>query len=1318
MVTLYRNKTKLFSTEINKDSRYSRQLMSDDYITLKFSLPEPIKFELGDFCDCDFGRFELVEGYNPTFEATSAGYNYELRLDAEYRKWKNKLFSYRPLYGGLESTWTLTNTISTFMQVFLSNLEAHNFKFKRETEYHVEYGDDVDMEKSYAMSFSNVNLIDALTQIAEKWETEWWIEDNIIHIGKCQYGTEENAIDFRNGVNGVISSSASKSDYITRLFVFGSTTNIPSRYRKKLEFDVKTVTKNQIYDTARPLSIEMFSTVNEVVCGEASIFKEQTANLEFGKDVTLAANEKATVLPQGKFIFAENANALSFSLDAKKGAQITSVILSFSVKLTIKDAEKDTVLSSATSKEDKEVSYLSSSPVTQIINGVKTPAVSFNTNGNGIKGVVEISVTIKGKYFDKDVSEGLDKFSLSCNVSNVASDIMQKEASFDVEFISGSNKDKTDTGKYTEGAEYIVMSALSATLGDRYRITTNIIKPKVPSYYFSDEYQSEVTKSGIVERHLMLPLSWNDGHNWIDAKENMSEEEVVEGIIVFDDIYPQIRCSVNKVLAYKIEQINEETNKGTGIYDTYYLIATDDMSLKQEYLLSSESNFEVSFNNGSLVGMVFEFDLKEKGYVFENVVKEDGTLGSVTLDRQYFHIFANENYGRLLPDTILAPKTGDEFYVLNYDADYLEDMGIVDAAEQKLLEKGKEQMKKSMIDPNTYTCSQYWWDAKEKGILQLGQRVNIVEKAYFAEGNRQSRIIGIECNLDIPYDSPEYTVGEQAPYSRLGNIEEKIDELTFNGSSYANKGGNNGISVYVIRTNDNTPPTDTNVYSASRSDYNYASKQNPDTFKGLMTFLQGLKLGRNLGIDENGNATLGSLKIGNHGIDENGNAVLGKVVAELMSRFKGGAEFGEFIQGILYGTGGRVDERGNAEFESITSRSSIIAKELIVNRQQAVESDFMFTESGSVESVTVVPPATEGDNTTYDLRLKKRWDNDFTAFHEQDCIRASINTLLENGKYYDMWFRVLNVNTLTNTISVVMYPDDEVPSGKNYPPCELARLIRWGNPVDEKRQSCWYISSETGLLVWLDHVTKPIIDKTNYSVAIGKLPDALSFVFQDFPQADKRDGAFYAKWLAVQNIINVDYEGNVQQNVVDRGMWSLATAQGDKPYRATATEVHDVWRNGCKWRCISDKTTEEPKYASTGWAFLEGNPEFTCRITGADQTFDADAISTRDNNGNYPVFTTLSVRGYLYNEDVTDHILAKNVVWTRDTGNTNEDNIWAVAHANAGFSVPLTWEDLGKNAEERLSCSFKVEVAIIDETVNAQSGEKKTIKKASDETEI
>lgn len=422
--------------------------------------------------------------------------------------------------------------------------------------------------------------------------------------------------------------------------------------------------------------------------------------------------------------------------------------------------------------------------------------------------------------------------------------------------------------------------------------------------------------------------------------------------------------------------------------------------------------------------------------------------------------------------------------------------------------------------------------------------------------------------------------------------------------------------------------------------------------------------------------------------------------ASALIKFLSGAQFGGFIPGILTGSGGRIDERGNAEFESITSRSSIIAKELIVNRQTAMESNFVFTESGLVDSVEENAPATEGDNITYTLQLQKRWEGDFTAFKENDVILASVNALAAGGKYYDMWMRVLSVNTVKNTIEVVCYPDSEVPSGANHPPCELARLIRWGNATDEDRQSCWYISSSEGLLVWLDHVTKPIIDKSNYSLAIGKLPDALHFVFANYPLADKRDGAFYAKYLAVQNIIRTDYQGNVKQDVVDRGKWSLDTAKSEEPYRCIATEVHDVWHYGCRWRCLEDETQAEPKYASTGWAFVEGNPEFKVEMTSAQGwSFDCDEISKLNDEGQYNVFTTLSFEATLYNRSVNDYVEAKRVTWTRDTGNVQEDNAWAIEHADAGFSVPITWKDLGTNADERWSCKFKVEVELLEETV-------------------
>jgi len=457
--------------------------------------------------------------------------------------------------------------------------------------------------------------------------------------------------------------------------------------------------------------------------------------------------------------------------------------------------------------------------------------------------------------------------------------------------------------------------------------------------------------------------------------------------------------------------------------------------------------------------------------------------------------------------------------------------------------------------------------------------------------------------------------------------------------------------------------SNTNSFNASITDKMYLSKLKDDTANGTITFQKVQKF-------------------------------LQGLTAEDLSQFKKGATFGEFVQGMLFGTGGRIDELGNAEFESITSRSSIITKELIVNRQTAMESNFVFTESGMVESVTEIPAA-EGGNVTYNLKLQKRWDNDFTAFKENDVVLASINTLTENGKYYDMWLRVLSVNTVTNTITVVCYPDDECPSKKNYPPCELARLIRWGNAVDEDRQSCWYISSSEGLLVWLDHVTKPIIDKTNYSLAMGKLPDALSFLFQDFPTANKRDGAFYAKWMMAASFQQIDYQGNPIYTTRDRGVWSLAVAQGDNPYRNGDRTIDTVYYLGCKWKCLEDKTTKPPIYSSTAWAFVEGNPYFTLEMQSSKLwNFRLNDLMATNADGSWKVFTTLSVVGRLYNQDVTDSMV--NVVWTRDSGDPTADNKWALSHANCGLSVDLTYEDLGGAAFKIGSVTFRCDAEIKD----------------------
>ena len=713
--------------------------------------------------------------------------------------------------------------------------------------------------------------------------------------------------------------------------------------------------------------------------------------------------------------------------------------------------------------------------------------------------------------------------------------------------------------------------------------------------------------------------------------------------------------------------INTTVDDGVTHY-WYDFEVTDDLLINGKNIGCS---FEPNFNTGALStplagrgsnGEYVGFELIYHKEASSSHTSDDVSDSNFSVLAGDYEIIYQDDNEVIIPTNeaeMLIPR-GESKPSLKCNITVLYNIAMADTiyyedAQNRLLEKAKEEIVRLLSDLNNYEVKSYS-DVflEDNPQLQIGQSITYKDGHGY---ELATRVLKLSTNIDYDFIQ-SITIGNQVIKGTITQLKEDVQTIIASGGSSGNGGG---YSVSQLRK----------LIAKYGSD-NFISKQFDDIAKGTITWEKVQKFVQGL-------------------------------TAEDLSQFKKGATFGEFIQGILFGTGGRIDELGNAEFESITSRSSIIAKELIVNRQTAMESNFVFTESGMVESVTEIPAATEGGNVTYDLKLQKRWDNDFTAFKENDVVLASINTLAENGKYYDMWLRVLSVNTVTNTITVVCYPDDECPSKKNYPPCELARLIRWGNAVDEDRQSCWYISSSEGLLVWLDHVTKPIIDKTNYSLAMGKLPDALSFLFQDFPTANKRDGAFYAKWMMAASFQQIDYQGNPIYTTRDRGVWSLSVAQGDNPYRNGDRTIDTVYYLGCKWQCLEDKTTKPPIYSSTAWAFVEGNPYFTLEMQSSKLwNFRLNDLMATNGDGSWKVFTTLSVIGRLYNQDVTDSMV--NVVWTRDSGDPTADNKWALSHANCGLSVDLTYEDLGGAAFKIGSVTFRCDAEIKDgETMYAEN---------------
>lgn len=398
-------------------------------------------------------------------------------------------------------------------------------------------------------------------------------------------------------------------------------------------------------------------------------------------------------------------------------------------------------------------------------------------------------------------------------------------------------------------------------------------------------------------------------------------------------------------------------------------------------------------------------------------------------------------------------------------------------------------------------------------------------------------------------------------------------------------------------------------------------------------------------------------------------------VAEKLIRFAEGARFGDFVAGINGGKGAQIDTIGNAEVESITVRSYMKVMELIVNRLTALEGDQLFTESDTIESVSYL-----GDN-CYGLHLRQKYKGYFTAQHVNNVLKGIVNNLATaavegtEALYYTSWMRVNSVNAVTNYIEVSLYPDDEVPAGKNFPPCELMNIARWGNQTDESLQQCFYLSSSEGRIVKLTGVTKPILENWNYGMVFGDMPSFLKEM--NLPLMKDRD-YMYAAGIITQDIIQIDYQGKPVVTYVDRGQFD-ETAQY---YCASLNdetgkyETSDVWYTGCKWRCQKTGTHAVPRWNSTDWAMIEGNPAFSVDFQEAEAIYDFDNF-----------IAPLTIVATLYGQDITDDILDTDVAWTRYTENSQgvqrvtSDNVWAEKRGGAGKSIVLTQEDLSLDSD-------------------------------------
>lgn len=825
----------------------------------------------------------------------------------------------------------------------------------------------------------------------------------------------------------------------------------------------------------------------------------------------------------------------------------------------------------------------------------------------------------------------------------------------------------------------------------------------LPSWYKNDA-DADITKDGVVEKRLMLPNSaeCSDKNKQLLAENGfelkngyiqvsgLREDQYVEGVTTNDDIYPRNLIKTSKVTSYEKDVEDESTpEEGDNIKRTFYCVnsltivnndgdKTGDMAFRKSYILSGK-NLHIVFQSGSLNGMDFECEFNPDGV--EEILKDDDGnpilkdgKEQINPKSQVFEIVANEDYGRFLPDITLHPKDGDTFVLYNWDSTKLGDT-LVSSASNELLTDAIKDMKKSMIDPTTYTCTaeaNLSYNLGRGNLHGVGDRVNLYNKG-FGDSYRSSRIIGYEFNLDIPYDGAKYFVGEKPSYSRLNAMESKIEELVYNGQSYLNNNGGGGKSIYIIKSYDKTTPTDYNVYSAKAVDSQKISKLFDDVAKGLITFEQGIKIGgREKGIDAEGNAKLGDVTAGDVSMM---NAVLQRIVS---FGYDGATQQG-------FGIVDRGDGKFRLDIHDLQVWGKAVFQELEVRKLSYAGGNVYLSGSGGKIFKT---------EELYDEADKlKGWrcwllaDDGTTATQNMwrvgDQARCQTFGLADKQKPTRSWWRLVTAVSeenvvLTDESGNVLY------DGKKFAWIEIAKdncelgsdvpeagdtIVLDGNqnPNETYRQGVMILET-TGPNTPRIVAYKGVVGYTHEGCEVFKLsPEGSRIVSTSF------------EWVSAT--------GDLIHIVNYRGEWQKGVSYG---YYDQVSHGNGVWL------CTnSDGSTTEPTDGNADW-------QLVMRAEKGDKGDDGVAYQVMitsdtgtvmiNGSGEMTLKATLLRNG----EDISDTVSNSSWSWWRQSADAEDDAVWNTLHEGVGRNCLITRDDVDRQAQ------FGCSVCISDtKTINS-----------------
>ena len=360
----------------------------------------------------------------------------------------------------------------------------------------------------------------------------------------------------------------------------------------------------------------------------------------------------------------------------------------------------------------------------------------------------------------------------------------------------------------------------------------------------------------------------------------------------FSGIYPRRTGEVSGVRS-------ENVKDDDGNAFTIYYFRDDTLNFDpNDYELAGEIK-RVSFQDGELAGLgtdddhYFEVNFDSKTREFEII-----TIWPYDDDTQ-------------LPGGKLVPKEGDHYILWNVrmpDEYY-------PIAEEEFLNAVEKYNAEHWKDISVYKApTDHVWVEENNVVFYVGRRVRLVSDKYFPEnGYRQSRITKITRKVNLP-SQMDLEISDALQTGALDKVNDSIGEL----KNYTKSRKEGAALPDIIRSWDDTQPTDNNLFSARRSQQEFLSKKRNDRTKGRITFEQGVVFGQ----EENGR------------VDGKGNAdLLTLVVRELLRSANYG---GSGMTGNGWQIGLDEDLLSHLIVDKITVRRVMNVFELLINKVRSV----------------------------------------------------------------------------------------------------------------------------------------------------------------------------------------------------------------------------------------------------------------------------------------------------------------------------------------------------------------------------------------------